>query len=377
MIEGLEVARVMIPEEIWHQGPRAVNAEFARLFREHEPGQNAKGATPPVAAPIVPEQQVAAIEPIWENRHLTVSKKPIETSLSKQKFASALAGLRQELHEFADDISGETNIDERFVSFIRQLADRIPASTPPQNVLFQLGHMEEFFASYVKTVDAEWPAILASRYHALALHYDRTMRQSPLWREFKRNAAEKKLSQAQITAAKPLALETARTLSQDEAVDFVDSALPASLEQLAEPWRQAEVAEATNQLGSKLSPIEAGMELLAVDIVESVNNILKRIAEAALRAYTVAAKGLAAGGKELAEAGGNYAKDFAQGVRKAVKRDAESDGEKAVKWLRRIVIAGAVSGAAELTGAFAQLGQWIAKFPENFAWLERVLHYIK
>ena len=42
-----------------------------------------------------------------------------------------------------------------------------------------------------------------------------------------------------------------------------------------------------------------------------------------------------------------------------------------------VVIAGAVTGSAELTGAFAQLGQWIAKFPDTFAWLERVLHYIK
>jgi hypothetical protein len=35
LVEALEVARVMIPDEVWERGPRAVNAEIARLIGEH------------------------------------------------------------------------------------------------------------------------------------------------------------------------------------------------------------------------------------------------------------------------------------------------------------------------------------------------------
>ncbi len=35
--EGLEVARVMIAEDIWKRGPRAVNAEIARLIEKYQP----------------------------------------------------------------------------------------------------------------------------------------------------------------------------------------------------------------------------------------------------------------------------------------------------------------------------------------------------
>ena len=37
-----------------------------------------------------------------------------------------------------------------------------------------------------QTVNEEWPAVLASRFHGLAMQFDRTMRQSKLWRDFKR-----------------------------------------------------------------------------------------------------------------------------------------------------------------------------------------------
>ena len=34
--EALEVARATIPDEIWKQGPAAVNAEIKRLIEEHD-----------------------------------------------------------------------------------------------------------------------------------------------------------------------------------------------------------------------------------------------------------------------------------------------------------------------------------------------------
>ena len=51
--DALELARVMIPDEIWKQGPAVVNAEIARLIEEHGakpelPMQHATPPTPPL-----------------------------------------------------------------------------------------------------------------------------------------------------------------------------------------------------------------------------------------------------------------------------------------------------------------------------------------
>ncbi|MCH8951214.1 MAG: hypothetical protein IID49_03665, partial [Proteobacteria bacterium] len=49
--KALEEARVLIPDEIWEQGPKAVNAEIARLMKERPPEGNGAGgrgaASPP------------------------------------------------------------------------------------------------------------------------------------------------------------------------------------------------------------------------------------------------------------------------------------------------------------------------------------------
>jgi hypothetical protein len=149
--------------------------------------ESIRGTPTPPKLPVVPTQRPAAVEPIWEKGRLTVSKRPTKTRLSKRKFADALSALHQELRELADDVSNEANIDRRFVSFLRRLADRIPDAPPPQDELFRLGHIEDLFVGYAKTVDAEWPDFLAARYHTLTLQFDRTMRQSTAWREFKRS----------------------------------------------------------------------------------------------------------------------------------------------------------------------------------------------
>jgi hypothetical protein len=190
------------------------------------------------------------------------------------------------------------------------------------------------------------------------------MRQSAAWRAFKRNAAEQSLDEAQIRSAPSLAVEAASVLRQAEAPEFINPVLPGSLEELAN-------ALETSGDTSPPDVIDAGKELLAADVIESVNNTLKRIAEVALAAAAVSRR---AGGA-LSGVAGDYAKRFGGGFEKAARRQAPKDGEKAFKWLRRLAITGVAGGAG--AGAFAQLAQLIAKYPEAFGWLERVLHYIK
>jgi hypothetical protein len=292
--------------------------------------------------------------------------------LGEAEFISALGALRDDLREFADDLSGEANIDKRFLSYVGRFADRIPKAAPSQNELFRLGHVEEVFIGYAKTVDSEWPEFLSVRYYALVLQCERTMRQSPLWRDFKRNAEKVTLTAGQIAAAGPLAATTANTLREGEAQEFVDAPVPAALEELTQTLQQVSAPGE-----GPFDAIEAGNELLAADLIESVNNVLKPIAEAALNAAVAAGKALGEAGKTLAGAGQDFAVGFGKGLRKAAKKEGPKAGEKAFKWLQRLAIAGAVGGAGAAGGVFAELGRLIAKFPQAFEWLERVLHFIK
>ena len=94
--------------------------------------------------------------------------------------------------------------------------------------------------------------------------------------------------------------------------------------------------------------------MLAADLVESVNNTLKPIAEVALASA------------------GDYVEGFGKGFKKAAKKQGRIDGEKAFKWLRRLVVGGG-AGA----GSFVALSNLIARFLEAFGWLERVLQVLK
>src|SRR5439155_21736605 len=72
-----------------------------------------------------------------------------------------------------------------------------------------------------------------------------------------------------------------------------------------------------------LDPIETGKLLLAQDVIESVDNILKRIAEAALG---------------IGNFGSQYVQIWKKGFTKEALSSAEKDGRKAYTWLKRTLI---------------------------------------
>jgi hypothetical protein len=201
-------------------------------------------------------------------------------------------------------------------------------------------------------VKVEWPEILATRFHALALHFDRIMRQSPLWREFKRNAARQTLTGQQVGTAASLAVATATALRNEEAAVLVDLSIPQALEHLAAPLQA--VTPFRNEAHEGI--IEAGNDLLAYDALESVNNILKRIAEKALNAKTLAGGAARGVGSTIREAGKQYAGSVGTGFKRTAKKQGLKDGEKLFMWLRRVVIAAPLMGLLHF-------------YPEAFAWL--------
>jgi hypothetical protein len=368
--EAEDEALTDIPGELpWVKGAEAVNAEIARRLAELRPLQRSpdvldqalensiEPAPPESDLPTVPAQRPAAIEPIWDAGILKIPPRPAKPDSSRRKFASALKSLRAELSEFADEISGEANIDQRFVAQLRRLVERIPPKMPRQDELFRIGHRKTVLESYAKIVQEEWPNHLAARYHALVLHFDRTMRQSPEWRDFERNAFRLNLTEQEISEAALLAKEIATALKDEDARRFVDPALPEAIELLAE------VPEPTTSQAK---------ELLAADRIDSVNNVLKRIAEAAIVTTKPLASARAAAGSTLSKAGKGFATEFGKGLIRGAKKEGKRAGEDAVKWLRRIVIIG---GSAAVGSSFG-LPALIAKFPTIADWLMKISHFL-
>ncbi len=356
---------IEVPDAFWADGPVRVNTWILKQIEKLESGQEPKSAPviPKVdeptadrtAPPSIPAQQPAAIEPVWKNGRLTLPKGPTKSDLTGRKFGSALKSLREEMRVFASDISGDANIDRRFASYVQQLAEQIPTKAPKQAELFRLGHVEAVFSGYAETVNEEWPTILASRYHALSLHFDRTLRQSPLWREFKRNAAKGELTAVQVRAALSLATEVKDLLRVEEAEDLVDQAIPQTLEQVAQPLTI--INEPSEDL------IEARKELLAYDLLESVNNILKALFQAAIWVRISAT---------AKEAGGAFTTEARKSIIKEAGRLGKRVGPALSKWTRRLAL-----GTIGYQIAGKSLIVWlVANFPATFKWIEQAAHFL-
>jgi hypothetical protein len=125
------------------------------------------------------------------------------------------------MRAFANDIAGEANIDSASSRTSNASRTKFPEA-PRQVELFRLGHAEVAFAAYAEAVNANGHPLWL-RYHALVIHFDRTMRQSPLWREFMRNAAQQPLT-AQWLTLLCRAVAVATALRDEEALAFADPA---------------------------------------------------------------------------------------------------------------------------------------------------------
>jgi hypothetical protein len=105
--------------------------------------------------------------------------------------------------------------------------------------------------------------------------------------------------------------------------------------------------------------VDAGAELLAYDVVESVNNILKGIFRAAV--WT----GIPGTAKE---AGAKFVTEARKSIVKEAGRVGKNVGPGITKWAKR---------AAVVATGGKPLFHWIASnYPEAFAWLESIVKLV-
>jgi DNA-binding CsgD family transcriptional regulator len=308
--------------------------DAARLLALHE-----RGGAPPT----IPAQRPAAIIPVW--RHGVLDVPPIADSASDQaSILAALEVLREALDELYHKLSKE-NAGVRECAVVRETADSIPKAFPNTGDVFRLGHRHDVLATMADIAGDEWSTGTYSSYAATLLHYQRVLKQFPAWKAFVANALEEREPVEDLPQATQAAEELLAALQEVESTDTAPLATPnllAELEQLKAPVGFLPPSEGSTPVSWRT------LRFVLSDIVESIGNIIKAIAEAAI----------------------GYLKIASVSFRREIDKQAEIDGAKAFHWLRRVAKIGLVGSGGSALGAL------IVAHPEHFAWVAKVIQFI-
>jgi hypothetical protein len=290
----------------------------------------------------VPPSRAAAIEPVWKGGRLTVPSKTPSAHVDNKSLRAALTILKLEITELANDCEMAGNIHPGAVACLKRVGALIPSKSPSQVELFRMGHQEEWLTDYWRTVQAEWPEHLVSRYQAVVLQFTRTIAQFPTWREFKRNADSEYLTPEQLEKAPVVARQVAEQLRDISVRASVDQRIPEALEVHAEPV-------SAGSLDTRLEPA-APEKGRAYDLIEGINNICKAVAVEAL---------------SVAKDAGN---EYWTGAKKRIRKDSKKLGAKdataAIKLARKLLVAGAAGGLGYVL---------INTYPGMFGWLNALM----
>jgi len=346
--KAIEMARVLeITEEDWKAGPAVVNVKIKAIearFETPDPGMESSEIQ-------IPPQMPAAIEPVWIDDRLTVDAGSATGLLPVAAIEAALKALGDEFRSLLGVLPSEANIDPRAIKYLTEVADGLPEKVPPQDQLFAVAHRGDALAIYGSTVNQEWPALLAARYQALVLHYDRVMRQFPQWVEFKRNAAVGKIPTEELGRAIELSQALRDMLVQGMEDGFVDPVLPEAFEKLENTHQKNEE--------NPLPDADANSgNLISLDILESSNNTIKRLAEKAL---------------ETAQSVGNYAAGHLKG-------GADEETEKQLRGLGKAgvkLVSYFIYGAGGSIAGVPFASWLLLNYPQTFSWLRPVLEALK
>ena len=294
----------------------------------------------------VPAPRPAAVAPAWRDGQIDIVNQPESPTLNSDTALAALTFLRAALEKLAQRLSRE-NISRGEVELVRNAALEVPGEVPDPASLFALGHTYTVLESLTDTAKTEWSASSFAEFAATLIHFDRLLKQFPSWKTFIANAE----NQPDLSAELPLASQAARELA-DALAEIQDE------DALRKPLAAPALVEAFQLLGSdrrfksdlppNAAKSPAYRDLLTKDIIESIGNTLKTIAQAASR----------------------YAGAIADGFKAEAIKQADKDGVRAFHWLRRAV------GLGLLGLGGGALGDLVASHPAHFAWLARVVKFI-
>ncbi|WP_316227734.1 GcrA family cell cycle regulator [Bradyrhizobium sp. SZCCHNR3015] len=335
----------------------------------------------PEPPPVVPTLKPAAIEPMIRKGKITLPNQSVKSDLDERTIQAALRALRQQVKELADDLAHAANadhsqnIDKRVVSFLQNLSNRIPTRRPTQEALFLLGHEQETLETYAATVNEEWPPLLSGRYLSVTRAFDRTLRQFPKWRLFKRNAGNDRLTTEQRERAPELAAEFSFALGEKEAQEQIDHKLPETIDALR--GRLSYGITNPDQQMTDSDEITEGSNALAEDLITSIDNIVKLIADIALAGARALVEAGVGSSKLVKDAASAFWKTARPSIIDSAGAAGKTVGPKLVLWCKRILVGATTIGVAKVAGLSAVIARLIVAFPDTFGWVTPILRFLQ
>ncbi len=300
----------------------------------------------------LPATVPATIEPEWREGRLRLPSGRAGDDFKAGDIDEALVALKHLLAGFADELSGSNNIDPRIIAYLQRLSVDAPSAVPSQAEFFTFAHNEIVLEAYVATAEREWDGLAAARMGAVSLQFSRTVDRFPAWKAFKKSVPDGELSAVDVEHTEALGNVLADALREGLAAEFVDGEIADAVEQLADA-----IPELRSPVGEDRL-VNSDVESRAFDLLESVNNTLKRVVGAALWV-----KGAAG------QLGAETWQRLSAGIRAEYGDQCEKLGKQLVKLAFGVLKFGA---AATLGGT--PLAVWLTQtFPRQFAWLEPVV----
>jgi hypothetical protein len=299
------------------------------------------------APPDVPPQRSAAVHPAWVDDRLTIPTAPANSDLAPDVLMAALFAARLRLERTIAALSDSpNNVDPRLIAFTRRVLTYVPTSPPDNVAVFLFGQEVVALKRRVKSAVAggELSPDHAVDLEGVADELDGCASQFAAWREFARNARAASLTPDQLATAAIMATDLADQLETGEAEEFVDRSVPDALRALA---TGRELIPTPND---PTGVVNAGYDLLAADLIDSVDNVLKAASVAAVRYAAPYLSGLDEGARDrLAEVG-------------------KKDGGRIVIWVRRLLLGAVLGGGG---------GGLVVHAGVTFPWLQSVLTFLE
>jgi hypothetical protein len=179
-------------EAFWKRNPAAINADISRWVEDARAEDAKLRRTPEdteteVGTETLAEEDFqsrpASVETTVRNGKVVLLHETPHTDLPLSTAETAAADLAKALRQVAAEASA-AQADQRFVGFMHNAAVAIDRAVHNQEQLFESGRNQKTLDAYSKTVDAEWNAILAARYHALIAQFAQTLNHFEAWRNF-------------------------------------------------------------------------------------------------------------------------------------------------------------------------------------------------
>jgi len=331
----------------------AVNAEIRQIIEKHDCG---KGIDPPPQPPVgeeqpeVPEPAPATIMPEWDGDRLVLSDTPIDAEgLDRELLVDTLRAMREQLLALADKLQKDQSsnaVDPRIIESLRDAAELIPEEEEiPRHRLIRLAEEVEELEAYLTDPDNEeracWPDILLTKATTLVQNLSRLLEKFRPWRETHQHLQEE--AEKVDEQALDLLPEEAEAFAEDLQAQFepekLDQRIPQLLREMGR--KLAEWRDAIQRRG------KAAFRR-AADVVESIGNVLKRIASRVV--------------KWLSERGRKFGKALTDAIDAELKKLAQF----LARWGRRLIQGGVVSG---LAGASAYAAG-------KFGWLVHVIDWL-